>query len=711
MKSIYLNYIANTTSVGINLLPNITALFDSGCTVPFVARYRKEQTGNCDEVKLAEIKDLLHYFDTLEKRKALVLDTIKKVNKLSAELQATIEKCTNATELEDLYLPYKPGKKTKADLAKEMGLEPLATAMWEQKITHKNILLQRFAPAHIAVDVALGGAQDIVAQWISENASVRGSLRRLFAEQAVLYCKVTRGKKDNEQAQKYRDYFDFEESLKRIPSHRFLAIARGKNEEWLKIKIYPDTERALQIINKQLLRGYSETTQLVKKAATDAYERLLQPSMETESFNTKKEEADEEAIKVFGLNLKQLLLSAPLGEKSIIAIDPGFRTGCKMVALDAQGNLLNHCTIYPHAPQNESTIAAQKVIDWITKYKPQAIAIGDATAGRETYDFLLNVVNSDVKLFLVDESGASIYSASAIGREEFAKHDITVRGAVSIGRRLQDPLSELVKIDAKNLGVGQYQHDVQQMKLRQHLDAVVESCVNYVGVNVNTASKYVLQYVSGLGPLLAQNIVEYRKQNGTFKNREVLKKVARMGGKSFEQCAGFLRIRNGENPLDNSAIHPERYATVKQMAQKLNIQVTKLIANEMAIAQIIKHEYVNENLSMPTISDIITELKKPGLDPRTEANNIEFDQNIRSIDQLESGMELVGKITNITNFGAFVNIGVKENGFLHISAISQKFIKHPSEVLTLNQIVKVRVIDVDLPRKRIGLTMKFDEHS
>jgi uncharacterized protein len=690
-------------------------LISEGATVPFMARYRKEKTGNLDEVEIGKIKDEAERIDVLEKRKQTVLDKIEELGKLTPELKSAIENCTDISQVEDLYLPYKARRKTRADVAREKGLEPLAREIFEQKNQRILQQLDHFINDQVASEEdALAGARDIIAEWINEDVEVRAQLRDLFESQATISCKAARGKKNDDEAQKFRDYFEHSELLKRCPSHRFLAMNRGVDLGFLKVNVEPDEERAIALLKRKFLKGYSDLTDQVKMAMIDAYSRLLQPSLENEMISLLKEKSDEDAITVFALNAQQLLLASPVGQKPMMALDPGFRTGCKLVCLSATGDLVFNSTIYPHEPQREVVKSKQILFEAIKKYGVEAIAIGNGTAGRETLSFVNEALgeakmSSEVSVYMVNEAGASIYSASEVAREEFPNQDVTVRGAISIGRRLMDPLAELVKIDPKSIGVGQYQHDVNQALLTKRLQSVVESAVNKVGVNLNTASKHLLSYVSGLGPSLAQNIVNYRKENGAFKSRAELKKVPRLGEKAFEQCAGFLRVRDGKNPLDNSSVHPERYAVVEQMSKDMGVKVNELIGREELVSKIEAKNYVNEkeSLGLLTLQDILQELKKPGLDPRGEAQNIVFEDGVKSINDLEIGMELNGIVTNVTNFGAFVDIGVKQDGLVHISQLSKQFIKHPSEAVSLGQQIKVRVTEVDLQRKRIGLTAKF----
>jgi uncharacterized protein len=702
--------IATTLSIRESQVKSTLKLFSEGSTVPFISRYRKEVTGNLDEVQIQRVKDLWEELEELEKRRAYILQQIAEQGKLSPELKQAIETAQEIQQLEDLYLPYKPKKRSKADAAREKGLEPLAAIIFEQKSDRFWQEIDNFINEQVGNrEEALQGARDIIAEWISENATVRGNLRLLFEKEGVLACKVTRGKKDDQEAQKFRDYFQYSENLLKCPSHRLLAMFRGESLGFLKISVFPDEEKAIQIIRRQVLRGYCDATEQVKMALQDAWERLLQPQLQSEMLNKAAEKADEEAIAVFALNARQLLLSPPLGEKRLLAIDPGFRTGCKMVALDEKGNFLEHTTLYPHEPQQDVAGAGKTLQDWVTKYNPEAIAVGNGTAGRETEAFLKGCLFNAIPVYMVNEAGASIYSAGEVAREEFPNLDVTVRGAISIGRRLMDPLAELVKIDPGNIGVGQYQHDVNKTLLKKRLDAVVESAVNAVGVNLNTASKHLLAYVSGLGPVLAQNILEQRKKLGGFKSREQLKEVPRLGAKAFEQSAGFLRIRGAANALDNSAVHPERYDLVKRMAADTGYAVASLLADTELVKTIKPEKYVNElqGIGLPTLHDIIKELQKPGLDPRGEFQAVGFSDQVRSISDLESGLELNGIITNITDFGAFVDIGVKQDGLVHVSQLSNRFVKHPTEVVSLGQHVKVRVMEVDAQRKRISLTMKF----
>ena len=681
-------------------------LLNEGATVPFISRYRKERTGSLDEVQVTQIKELNEKFTELEKRKETILKTIEEQEKLTPELKARIENCFDSVELEDIYLPFKPKRRTKATIAHENGLAPLAKIMIAQNERDISFKANSFLNDKVeTVEDALAGARDIVAEWISENEKARNIVRRGFDFEAVISSKIVKGKE--EEAAKYRDYFDWKEPLKKCPSHRLLAMRRGENEGFLHVSITPNEEKILENLKRFFVKGNTECSEQVALAVKDSLKRLIQPSIENEFSNLSKEKADEEAIKVFAENLKQLLLASPLGQKRILAIDPGYRTGCKVVCINEQGNLLHNETIYPHNPQNDKKTASKKLTTMVEMYKIEAIAIGNGTASRETETFVKNLkYNRELRVYVVSEDGASVYSASALARKEFPQYDVTVRGAVSIGRRLMDPLAELVKIDPKSIGVGQYQHDVDQKKLKTSLDSVVELCVNAVGVNLNTASEHLLTYISGLGPKLAENIVEYRKQNGVFSSREELKKVPRMGQKAFEQAAGFLRIPDAENPLDNSAVHPESYKIVKQMAKDLNCELKDLVRNEEMVLKIDFQKYISEEVGWPTLNDIKTELQKPGRDPRLPIKVFEFDAGIFSITDLKEGMVVPGIVNNITNFGAFVDIGIKQSGLVHVSELAERFISDPNEIVKLHQHVKVRVKEVDIERKRIQLSMK-----
>ncbi len=685
---------------------NTIQLFDEGATMPFISRYRKEATGSLDEVQIAAIKDQFTKLLEIDSRRETILKSIDEQGKLTDDLKKRIEEAQTLTELEDIYLPYKQKKKTRATKAKEKGLEPLAKIIMKQQELNIISKAEQFINDEIpSVDDALQGARDIVAEWINENERARNSIRRLFQHESKIQSKAIKGKEL--EGIKFKDYFEWEEPLKRCPSHRLLAMRRGENEGFLKITISPDEEKALEILENQFVSGVYDVSEQVREAVKDSYKRLLSSSMETEFKNSSKDIADEEAIKVFADNLRQLLLAPPLGQKNILAIDPGYRTGCKMVCIDTQGNLLHNETIYPHQPQNEKGMAMKKIDSMVETFKIDAIAIGNGTASRETEALVKRIrFSKDVRVFVVSEDGASIYSASSVAREEFPEYDVTVRGAVSIGRRLMDPLAELVKIDPKSIGVGQYQHDVDQNKLKGKLDQVVESSVNNIGVNLNTSSKHLLTYISGLGPQLAKNIVDYRKENGAFNSRKELQKVKRMGDKAFQQAAGFLRIDKAENPLDNSAVHPESYHIVEKMASDLNCEVIDIIKNEDLRKQIKLENYISKDVGLPTLNDIIKELAKPGRDPRQGIKVFEFAEGIHKIEDLHAGMELPGIVTNITNFGAFVDVGVKQDGLVHISQLANRFVKDPNEIVKLHQHVKVKVTEVDLARKRIQLSMK-----
>ncbi|MBK8806317.1 MAG: RNA-binding transcriptional accessory protein [Bacteroidales bacterium] len=684
---------------------NTIKLFDDGCTIPFISRYRKEATGSLDEVQIGLIKERYEQLTELLKRKISILKTIEEQGKLTDELKLKIEQCFDSTQLEDLYLPYKVKRRTKATIAREKGLEPLATDIFAQKAGSVELLAEKFLNDSVAsIDEALEGARHIIAEWINENVSARTIVRESFANSAVLATTVVKTKAL--EAEKYKDYFDFRENLNKCPSHRIHAMMRGANEGFLRLSIKPNEEQTIIKLNKQLLKGFNPASEQVKLAVEDSYQRLIEPSIETEFYNHYKEKADEEAIKVFTENLRQLLLLPPLGAKRILAIDPGFRTGCKLVCLNEQGVLLYNETIYPHPPQQDALKAIKKIEQLSATYKIEAIAIGNGTASRETEQLFKKVrFSSDVKVFIVNEAGASVYSASKIAREELPEYDVTVRGAVSIGRRLADPLAELVKIDPKSIGVGQYQHDVDQNKLQKSLDITVESCVNLVGVEVNTASKHILNYISGLGKTLAENIILYRAEHGNFTSRKDLMSVPKMGKKTFEQCAGFIRISNAKNPLDNSAVHPESYHIVEKMAKDLGTSVDDLLSDAQKRALIKPDKYISDSIGMPTIIDILAELDKPGRDPRSAISLFEFAE-IKDINALNIGMVVPGIVSNITNFGAFVDIGIKENGLIHISNICKDFITNPNEVLKLNQQVKVKILEVDIDRKRIQLSMK-----
>lgn len=690
-------------------IANTLKLLQGGATIPFISRYRKEATGGLDEVQIGDIQTRYEKLCELSKRKETVLSTIEEQGKLTPELKARISACWNATELEDIYLPFKPKRKTRAEAARAKGLEPLALLLMMQKENNLATKVRNFVKGEVKDEEdALKGARDILAEQISEDERSRNLMRNQFQRQALIQSKVVKGKEAEEASAKYRDYFDFCEPLKKCSSHRLLALRRGESEGVLKVSIFPeDEDMCNERLQRLFVRANNECAHQVEEALTDGYKRLLKPAIETEFAALSKEKADEEAIRVFAENLRQLLLAPPLGQKRVMGIDPGFRTGCKVVCLDAQGTLLHNEAIYPHPPKSEYAQAARKIVKLVEQYKIEAIAIGNGTASRETEQFVTSQrYDREVQVFVVSEDGASIYSASKTAREEFPDYDVTVRGAVSIGRRLMDPLAELVKIDAKSIGVGQYQHDVDQTKLKASLDQTVESCVNLVGVNVNTASKHLLTYVSGLGPTLAQNIVDYRTENGPFESRRQLLKVPRMGAKAYEQCAGFLRIPQAKNPLDNSAVHPESYPIVEQMAKDLNCTVADLIKDKELRSKIDLKKYVTDTVGLPTLTDILQELDKPGRDPRQKIQVFEFDKNVRTLDDLQEGMELPGIVTNITNFGCFVDIGIKENGLVHVSQLADRFVSNPADVVRIHQHVRVKVMSIDHERKRIQLTMK-----
>lgn len=681
-------------------------LLKEGATVPFIARYRKERTGTMDEVQIAQVKDLVQKYEELEKRRESIISAIEEQGKLTDYLRGRLEGTYDATELEDLYLPYKRKRKTRATIAKDKGLEPLADLIFGQKAISVEKAAKAFLTGEVSsIEEALQGARDIIAETINEDQDARNKVRTVFKRQAVVQAKVVRGKE--EEGSKYKDYFEYDEPLKNCPSHRLLAIRRAEDEGILRVSVKPEEEEVLLRLNKQFIQQGGETAEQLELAVKDAYKRLLGPSIENEFRNLSKEKADEEAIQVFAENLRQLLLGAPLGQKRVLALDPGYRTGCKVVCLNEQGTLLTNTAIYPHPPQSDMFNAQRILKNLVTDYQIEAIAVGNGTASRETERLVQGIdFGRKVAVFMVNESGASIYSASEIARDEFPNHDITVRGAVSIGRRLMDPLAELVKIDAKSIGVGQYQHDVNQPLLKKRLDAVVESCVNSVGVNVNTASKHLLTYVSGLGEQLAHNIVEYRDTNGAFKSRKSIMKVARMGSKSFEQSAGFLRIRDGKNPLDNTAVHPETYPIVEQMAKDLGCTIGDLIKDKSLRQQIRLPKYVTESVGLPTLQDVMKELDKPGLDPRGAAQSFEFTEGINGIGDVREGMIINGIVTNITKFGAFVDIGIKVSGLIHVSQMANRYISDPMEVVKLEQHVQAKVIGVDEGRQRIQLSLK-----
>ncbi len=704
----YLNLLSSELNIKEKQITNTLALLNEGATIPFISRYRKEATGSLDEVQVAQIRDRYKQLVELDNRRKSILDTIAEQGNLTQELAQKIEDAISIYELEDLYLPFKPKRKTKASMAREKGLEPLAKLLMIQNSQSLDSYSSRFVNSKLCVnnvEEALSGARDLIAEWVSEDSGVRSRIRSLFKNEAIISTKLMKGKEVD--AAKYQTYFDFGEKISKAPSHRILAMFRGETEGFLKLSVEPDSEKALQIIERKFVKSSNEAGQQVQKAVKDAYKRLIQPSLETEMRQMLKEKADLEAIRVFGDNLRQLLMAPPLGQKTVLALDPGFRTGCKVVVVNPQGKLLHNETIYPHPPQNEQREASAKIQRLVEQFRVEAIAIGNGTAGRETESFIRRIpFKSDVVAIVVNESGASVYSASSIARAEFPNYDVTVRGAVSIGRRLMDPLAELVKIDPKSIGVGQYQHDVNQNLLQEQLNQVVESSVNKVGVEVNTASKELLSYVSGIGPSLAQNIVEFRNENGPFLTRNQLKKVPRFGDKAFEQSAGFLRIRDAKNPLDKSAVHPESYHVVEKMAKKVGCSLEELIQKDELQKQINLAEFVTEKVGIPTLKDIIAELAKPGRDPRAKFDMFEFDHRVHRMDDLQIGMVLPGIVTNITNFGAFVDIGVHQDGFVHISHIANKFVSDINQEIKLNQKVIVKVLSVEIDRKRIGLSMK-----
>lgn len=701
----FISLIASALHLTEKQIRNAIQLFIEGATIPFISRYRKEMTDGMDEVQLGDTKEQYDKLCELAKRKLAVLKSIEEQDKLTDELKSRIDNCWNITELEDIYLPYKPKRRTRAEIAREKGLEPLAKMLMKQQSDDIERMALNFVKGDVLdADDALKGARDIIAEWVNESEAARNAIRTIFAREAVISSKLVKGKE--EEAQKYRDYFDMSEKLARCSSHRLLAMRRGETEGFLRVNITPEDENCLDRLDRIFVKGKTGSSIQVSEAVNDAYKRLLKPSIETEFASESKAKADTEAIRVFAENLRQLLLAPPLGQKRVLGIDPGFRTGCKIVCLDAQGNLLHNETIYPHAPQHETSQAMRKVQKMVEAYKIQAIAIGNGTASRETEQFIQNTgFDREVQVFVVSENGASIYSASKIARDEFPEYDVTVRGSVSIGRRLMDPLAELVKIDPKSIGVGQYQHDVDQTQLKKSLDQTVENAVNKVGVNLNTASKHLLTYISGLGPQLAQNIVDFRSENGAFKSRKQLMKVPKMGAKTFEQCAGFLRIPDSENPLDNSAVHPESYGIVEAMAKDLKSTVAELIQNKELKKSIDLQKYISPKVGLPTLNDILQELEKPGRDPRSGIQVFEFDPNVKTIGDLRTGMELPGIVTNITNFGAFVDVGIKENGLIHVSNMADRYISNPAEVVSVHQHVKVRVIEVDAVRKRVQLKL------
>ena len=710
-QTIFAKLIAKSLNLSIEAVGNTLSLLEEGCTIPFISRYRKERTGALDEVQIAAISDENERLKEIQKRKETVIKTITDQEKMTPELQKRIEQCWDSTELEDIYLPFKPRRRTRAQVAREQGLEPLAQILMLQRERDPERAAQAFVKGDVKdAEMAIKGAQDIIAEMVSEDERSRQQLRGAFRRTAIITSKVVKAKADTDEAAKYHDYFDWNEPLKRCSSHRLLAMRRGENEGILRLSIDPiDDDECIERLQRHYVYGHTPCGDLVAEAVEDSYKRLLKPSIETEFANLSKEQADEEAIRVFAENLRQLLLGAPLGQKRVMGVDPGFRTGCKVVCLDAQGNLLHHEAIFPHPPINKRMQATVHVQQMLEQYHIEAIAIGNGTASRETKAFIEDTLqgHDGINVFVVSEDGASVYSASKVARDEFPDEDVTVRGAVSIGRRLMDPLAELVKIDPKSIGVGQYQHDVDQTKLKHQLDQTVESCVNQVGVNLNTASSHLLQYVSGLGVTLAKNIIDYRKENGAFTSRAQLKKVPRLGPSAYQQCAGFLRIPGAKNPLDNSAVHPESYPIVEQMAKDLGCTVKDLIEQKDLRAQLDIKKYVTSEVGLPTLTDIMRELEKPGRDPREQLETFEFDSRVQTIDDLEEGMILPGIVTNITNFGAFVDIGVHQDGLVHISQMANRRIAHPTDVVKLHQHVTVRVIEIDHRRNRISLSMKL----
>ena len=709
-QTIFAKLIAQSLNLSVEAVGNTLSLLEEGCTIPFISRYRKERTGALDEVQIAAISDENERLKEIQKRKETVIKTITDQEKMTPELQKRIEQCWDSTELEDIYLPFKPRRRTRAQVAREQGLEPLAQILMLQRERDPERAAQAFVKGDVKdAETAIKGAQDIIAEMVSEDERSRQQLRGAYRRTAIITSKVVKAKADTDEAAKYHDYFDWHEPLKRCSSHRLLAMRRGENEGILRLSIDPiDDDECIERLQRHYVYGHTPCGDLVAEAVEDSYKRLLKPSIETEFANLSKEQADEEAIRVFAENLRQLLLGAPLGQKRVMGVDPGFRTGCKVVCLDAQGNLLHHEAIFPHPPVNKRMQATVHVQQMLEQYHIEAIAIGNGTASRETKAFIEDALqgHDGINVFVVSEDGASVYSASKVARDEFPDEDVTVRGAVSIGRRLMDPLAELVKIDPKSIGVGQYQHDVDQTKLKHQLDQTVESCVNQVGVNLNTASSHLLQYVSGLGVTLAKNIIDYRKENGAFTSRAQLKKVPRLGPSAYQQCAGFLRIPDAKNPLDNSAVHPESYPIVEQMAKDLGCTVKDLIEQKDLRAKLDIKKYVTPEVGLPTLTDIMKELEKPGRDPREQLEVFEFDSRVQTIDDLEEGMILPGIVTNITNFGAFVDIGVHQDGLVHISQMANRRIAHPTDVVKLHQHVTVRVIEIDHRRHRISLSMK-----
>ncbi|MDO3424287.1 Tex family protein [Chryseobacterium sp. APV1] len=700
-------YIQQSLNISEKSINATLELLAEDCTIPFISRYRKDKTGNLDETQIEQISKLSKQFEEIAKRKESILKSIEEQNALTPELKQRIEESFDIQEIEDLYLPFKKRKKTKADAAKEKGLEPLAKMIMSQKVQDLQFLASKYLNDQVASEEeALQGARDIMAEWINENMYVRKNLRRLFQRKAMVTSKVVKAKKDEEEAQKFSQYFEWEENLNRTPSHRLLAMLRAESEGFVKTNVGIDKEEAIEFIEKAIIKSNNETSEQISLAIKDSYKRLLEPAISNETLQEAKEKADKKAIEIFSENLTQLLLAPPLGEKRILAIDPGYRSGCKVVCLDEKGDLLHNETIYPHAPQNESGMAMKKIRSMVNAYNIEAISIGNGTASRETEFFIKKIAfDKPLQVFVVSEAGASVYSASKIAREEFPSYDVTVRGSVSIGRRLADPLAELVKIDPKSIGVGQYQHDVDQTQLKNELDSTVMKCVNSVGINLNTASKSLLSYVSGIGEKMAENIVNYRTENGAFEDRKQLKKVPRLGEKAFQQAAAFVRIHNAKNPLDNSAVHPEAYGIVEKMAKDLGIKTNELIANKEKIAVIKPENYITGDIGILGIKDILKELEKPGLDPRKAAKVFEFDPNVKSIKDLKAGMILPGIVNNITAFGCFVDLGIKESGLVHISQLKDGFVSDVNEVVKLHQHVQVRVTEIDEARKRIQLSM------
>jgi uncharacterized protein len=702
-----LSYLQKQTQLSEKSLKNTILLLNEDATIPFISRYRKEMTDNLDEVQIGEIVKFKEIYEALEKRKKTILKALEDQNVLTIELTQKVNGSRHLTSLEDLYLPFKKKRKTKAETARLQGLEPLAKMIMSQRVNNLEVTASKYTSNEVeTIEDALEGARFIIAEWINERKDIRDNIRHQIQRFSIILSKAIKVKIDIEKAQKFKDYFDWSESLSRIPSHRLLAILRAESEGFIRVKIEIDKERILQKMENRIIRSQNECSDQIKLAIQDAYKRLLFPSLSNEALSVAKEKADDAAISVFAKNLKQLLLGAPLGEKRVLAIDPGFKSGCKVVCLSKQGDLLHNETIFPHPPQNQKIEAIKKISSLTNAYKIEAIAIGNGTASRETEQIVKKIqFKNEVEIFVVSEAGASIYSASKIARDEFPNYDVTVRGSVSIGRRLADPLAELVKIDAKSIGVGQYQHDVDQSKLKKSLDAVVVSCVNTVGVNINTASESLLSYVSGIGPKIAENIVNYRNKNGSFTSRTAIKKVPRLGGKAFEQAAGFLRIKNAKNPLDNSGVHPESYALVDKMAKDNKKKVADFIGNKEVLQQINLKKYISETVGLPTLEDIIKELEKPGVDPRAKAKAFSFDQNIKTISDLRTGQLLPGIVNNITNFGCFVNIGIKESGLIHVSNLSDTFVKDVNAIVALNQQISVKVLEVDVDRKRIQLAL------